>query len=170
MSNGVFGDLFVVPALIYCIRVHCIVFDSDENNKNHFLVNTFIYTALICSLHINYFPTASRTTTMILLRNMVVAASSSLLLVLLSTPAVVEGTCECEKVCPGYIRYGIHSKDGGDGTSDGGYTDTCWMNRKQCLSGVSKKKVIAMIVMVVPFYFFIFLTAFFFVFFGNCRR
>lgn len=162
MSNGVFGDLFVVPALIYC-RVHCIVFDSDENNKNHFLVNTFIYTALICSLHINYFPTASRTTTMILLRNMVVAASSSLLLVLLSTPAVVEGTCECEKVCPGYVREKADC-------NKKSHVDICWKNRGQCFPGVSKKKVIAMIVMVVPFYFFIFLTAFFFVFFWNCRR
>ena len=36
---------------------------------------------------------------MIILRN-IVAAATSILLVLISTPASVEGTCQCAEVCP----------------------------------------------------------------------
>ena len=40
------------------------------------------------------------TDNMTILRNIVTA--TSILLVLLSTPTVVEGTCQCEEVCPNY--------------------------------------------------------------------
>ena len=68
---------------------------------------------------------------MIILRK-IVAAASSILLVLLSTPAVVEGTCECEKVCPNYVREkaDFNKKS---------HIDICWKNRGQCFPGVSKK-------------------------------
>ena len=115
---------FIDPRLLHCIDC------SDENNKNHFLV-TFIYMALICLLHINYFPTAIKTTNMIILRK-IVAAASSILLVLLSTPAVVEGTCECEKVCPNYVRKKADC-------NKQSHVDICWKNRGQCFPGVSKK-------------------------------
>ena len=52
---------------------------------------------------------------MIILRN-IVAAATSILLVLIATPAVVEGTCKCQEVCPNYER----SREG------------CWRSTKSC--------------------------------------
>lgn len=50
------------------------------------------------------------------LRCSIVAASSSILLVLLSTPAVVEGTNKCIKVCPNWVKRGFKRSRRNDGS------------------------------------------------------
>jgi len=78
---------------------------------------------------------------MIILRK-IVAAASSILLVLLSTPAIVEGTCQCDEVCPDYKRFGINSgiPDTGPGDDDWdepGVKPSCWKSKKKCFSAES---------------------------------